>query len=159
MKASSKEILKEIPKATIRLLFSPIGLGSSIMALLLVFYAHTKFLLSIQTTLGITLLLIALGVLLGYFRAKDIFEPKDLKVLKEPLIQVGPLKWKVTHFSDGSYIIDPLPYCPEHERRFVEDNYTYFCYYRCGQQITQEQLNLAQQMVDNEVEAATRKLT
>jgi hypothetical protein len=155
------DIVKEVPKALIQGVVTFLGLGGLTVGIWKLYYGNVSFLANIQTTLWIALILITLSYLLGRVTGKRKWLPTDyeLSIIENPLIQIGQLKWELTRFSDGSFLVDTIPFCCKHDMRLVEHWPMYFCplHNDCHTEISESNLQPAHQSAHSIIEAELRK--
>jgi len=47
--------------------------------------------------------------------------------ITEKMIELGPLKWKVSIYIDGNFFVHDLPYCVKHDLKFISTDNSRFC--------------------------------
>lgn len=105
------------------------GLGAWLLAKLKVIGPVAYDLVNRRINICLALSLCALAYLIGRIIGKSKWKPKteEIKIIQNELVEIGPLKWNVTLYSNGRFKVDPVPYCKNHGMKLVENWPLYFC--------------------------------
>ncbi|BET58882.1 hypothetical protein GEO60473_19220 [Geobacter sp. 60473] len=119
---SAEEFLKQM----IQFLFSRYGLGTTVASLCVTFYAQVKFLISLQYTFPILLLMMTLLSFLVWSVTKRKYELTEPIVIDTEVIQVDTYEWRTKLLSDNT-IETGIPYCTKHDKRYIDQGIVYSC--------------------------------
>ena len=134
------------------------GLGAFLLNLFYDAGALVETLLGSQTTLGISIVLIILAAILGYLRGKPK-KKRAVKIVEELFMGGESYKWKITLYSNGSFQMEPIPYCSKHEMVLFENYPLYLCplHNECNCQISRSDLPAIRDRSRSIIEAHIRE--
>lgn len=120
----------------------------------------------IPTPLWVT---IVLALLCGVYIHLTVVRHRPLsasrnKVSKVPTktisIEVWGFKWRANIYSDNAYVVDKMPFCPEHDLRFIYFNEFYQCpevhSRKCNWKLPENSLSAIYDVVQSHIEKKVR---